>query len=146
MSKPWILINFHCLSSPFVCNLLGISKTYVLWSSNDKLHNFCFINKVFSRGKCWQQFMAQHVVIFTLHIDSYDNTFSILEIEPLESTKLHFFLQKDFFFPSHKLLPHHQHLIYGIHFMLWDALLGSTHQESFEPTSISKWSSPFTQS
>ncbi len=92
------MINFCWLPSPFVCNLLGIFTPYVMWSSNDKLQNSCFNNKVFSRGKCWKQFMVQHFSAPTLHIDSSNNIFSILETEPLKSTTLRFFLWKEYFF------------------------------------------------
>ncbi len=84
-----------------------------LQSSNDKLYNFCFNNKVFSQGKCWQQFMAQHFVAPTLHKDSFDNTFSILKMEPSKSTTFCFFLWKEYYFSIHQLLPNHQHLTCG---------------------------------
>ncbi len=42
--------------------------------------------------------MAQHFIAPTLHIDSFDNTFSILEMDPLESFTLHFFLWKEYCF------------------------------------------------
>ncbi len=97
MSKPWIVINFCQISSPFIWNLLGISKPYVLWSSKDKFQNSCLNNKVFPQGKCWQQFIMQHVAP-TLHIDSSNNTFSILKMEPSKSTTLGFFIWKEHFF------------------------------------------------
>jgi hypothetical protein len=82
MSKAWIVVNFHRLLIPLLCNLLGISKPYALWSSNDKLQNSCLNQKLFSWGKCWQQFIVQHFIAPTLCIDSSNNTFSILEMEP----------------------------------------------------------------
>jgi hypothetical protein len=135
MSTPWIVINFSHPLSPFICNLLGIFKPYVLRSLKDKFQNSYLNNKVFSRGKCWQQFIAQHIDTFTLCTNSTDNTFSILEIEPSESTLLHFFLLIFFFTPT---TPTRHHLVYGFQWMQWDVFLRANHQESFKLMTISK--------
>jgi hypothetical protein len=92
MFTPWIVINFRHLPSPFICNLLGIFKPYVLWSLKDKLQNFCLNNKVFSWGKCWQQFNMQQIDGLTLCMDSTDNTLSILKTKPVKSTSFRFLL------------------------------------------------------
>jgi hypothetical protein len=62
--------------------------------------------------------MAQHFAAPTLHINSLDNTFSILEMKPFAiKTQLHFASSYERNISSflHKLLPHHQHLVCGFH-------------------------------
>jgi len=99
------VVNFCPLPIPLICNLLGISKLEALWSSNDKLQNSCFNNKVFSWGKCWQQFMVQHFTTPTLHTDSSNNIFSILEMEPSKLITLCFLLWKEYFLFSTPIIP-----------------------------------------
>ncbi len=79
-----IMINFCHFVFLFVWNLLRKSKPYILCSSNDKLQNSCLKYKVFSWRKCWHQFIEQYGTAFTLHTNSSNNNFLILEIKLLE--------------------------------------------------------------
>jgi hypothetical protein len=144
MSTPWIVINFRHPLSPFICNLLGISKRYVLRSSKDKLQNFYLNNKVFLWKTCQQQFIAQQIDAHTLCTNFTNNTFSILETKPSKSTPFRFFLWIFFFFTPIVLACHC--LVYGFHWMQWNAFLGVIRQKSFELIVISKLSFMLTQS
>jgi hypothetical protein len=63
--------------------------------------------------------MVQHFVALTLCTNSSNNIFSILEMEPLESITIHFFLWKDYFF---FLYTNYSHIIniWYVDFIKWN--------------------------
>ncbi len=83
------MIKFCHFMSLLVWNLFRISKPYILCSSKEKLQNYCLKNKVFSWGKCWNEFIEQYDTTFTLRTNSL-----ILETKPLKGYALSFTLMK----------------------------------------------------